>query len=194
MAFSDEQLIERYLGGETEAFNELVRKWECRVYNFALRFCSSREDAEDISQEAFAAVMERVGELRDRRLFPSWLYKIVLNLCRMRHRSSVGRQQVPLASAGSEVSDEVESKLAGARAGESPENHLIQKDLGRYLRSAMQSLSEEQRTVVLLKEYEGLKFHEIAAILDCPLSTVKSRLYLGLQAMRTLLERQGIGL
>jgi RNA polymerase sigma-70 factor, ECF subfamily len=191
MVFSDEQLIEQYLAGETEAFNDLVRRWERRIFNFALRFCGQREDAQDICQESFTAVLRRLAELRDRRLFASWLYKIVLNQCRMRHRSAAGHQMVPLDAGETKEVSEVEAKLAASRSATNPESALMQMDLEQHLRRAMMTLSEEQRTVILLKEYEGLKFHEIAAILECPLSTVKSRLYLGLQAMRVFLEQQG---
>jgi RNA polymerase sigma-70 factor, ECF subfamily len=191
MVLSDEQLIERYLAGETEAINELVRRWERRVFNFALRFCGQREEAQDISQDAFTAVVRRLPELRDRKSFASWLYKIVLNQCRMRHRSAAGRQMIPLGSGESEGTLEVEKRLAASRGVENPESASLKQDLVQNLQQAIEALSEEQRTVILLKEYEGLKFHEIAAILECPLSTVKSRLYLGLQVMREFLEQRG---
>lgn len=191
MVPSDEQLIERYLAGESEAFNSLVRQWEKRIFNFALRYCGSREDARDLSQEIFTSVFQRVDGLRDRRRFAPWLYKIALNHCRMRHRAAKGKQYVALDAPELTESLELEVSLKASQSASSPEEALGRLEKQHLLRHALAGISEEQRVVILLKEYEGLKFHEIAEILDCPLSTIKSRLYLGFRALRGVLEEKG---
>ena len=193
MVSSDEQLIERYLAGDTESFNGLVRRWEKRIYNFTLRYCGSREDAQDLSQEVFTSVFQRLSGLKDQRRFAPWLYTIALNCCRMRHRSGKGRQSLPLDAPEWTESLEAEVSLnSDSQVRSSPEASLGRMEHQELLKHALASLSDEQRVVILLKEYEGLKFHEIAEILECPLSTVKSRLYVGFRALRAFLEQRGL--
>jgi RNA polymerase sigma-70 factor (ECF subfamily) len=192
MVFSDEQLIERYLGGDTGVFNDLVRKWEKRIFNFVLRYCGTREEAQDLSQEIFTLVFRRLESLRDRKRFAPWLYRIALNQCRMRHRAEKIRQKVSLDAPEGVESLEKSDGLDSGWGVSNPEETLVRDEKVMHLRAALARISEDQRVVILLKEYEGLKFHEIAEILDCPLSTVKSRLYLGFRSLRAMLEERGI--
>jgi len=190
-ALSDAQLVHRYLAGDHEAFNHLLHRWEKRIYNFTLRHSGRREDAQDLLQEIFTSVSQKLGDLREAERFGPWLYKIALNHCRMRFRSEQGRAAISLEDIEPDGSaDQVNGDPPPSmpRTGaDSPKRAELQ-----CLREAIAALPEEQRVVILLKEYEGLKFHEIAEILECPLSTVKSRLYLGFRAIRGFLEKKGI--
>lgn len=193
MVLSDEQLIELYLAGDSEAFNGLVKKWERRIFNFALRYCGSREEAQDLCQEIFTITFQRLSGLRDHRRFAPWLYKIALNSCRMRSRVVKRKQLVSLDSDDFKRARELGSNSALEQRVSTPEEALGEIERGRILKEAMGEIPDEQRLVILMKEYEGLRFHEIAEILDCPLSTVKSRLYSGLRSLRDILQQRGLG-
>jgi RNA polymerase sigma-70 factor (ECF subfamily) len=185
---SDEELIGRFLAGQPEAFNQLVTRWEKRIYNFVLRYCGNREEARDLCQDTFAAALQRLSSLQDPRRFSSWLYTIALNCCRMRFRRTRHQgQALPLDDPlqGEQLAEEVQrSRLAPAP---DPESAVLLQERIEQLRQALQQLSEDQRLVVILKEYQDLKFQEIADILECPLSTIKTRLYQGLRNLRSLL-------
>jgi RNA polymerase sigma-70 factor, ECF subfamily len=181
---TDGQLISRYLSGDQEGFNVLVRKWEKRIYNFILRYCGTREEAQDLCQDVFTAAFQRLSSLRDRERFSSWLYTIALNACRMRMRSAGGRRMIPLDVPENLEAVDLQIQKQSREISVNPEQAFSRKEGELWIRQAIGKLSEEQRVVLILKEYEGLKFHEIAEVLGCPVSTIKSRLYLGLEAMR----------
>jgi len=187
--WTDGRLIARYLDGDHQAFNDLVRKWEKRIYNFVLRYCGNREEAQDLCQDVFTSAFQRLSSLRDTERFSSWLYTIALNACRMRSRSTIGRHMVPLDSPEEFQAVELQIQKAAGQSPLNPEQLLTQKEMEILVRQTIREISEEQRVVIILKEYQGLKFQEIAEVLGCPLSTIKSRLYLGLTAMRRQLER-----
>ena len=120
--------------------------------------------------------------MRSNPSFPAWVYKIALNECRMRFRRSKRSKQVDLDEDREMVGVEVDERT--------PETAYRRTELQRVFESVFEELSGEQRAVIVMKEYQGLKFREIAEILDVPLSTVKSRLYLGLKALKVLVERR----
>ena len=181
MSFSDENLLRSALAGDGSCFGELVSRWERRIYGFIYRYVGDREEARDLTQETFVKAYRNLGRLSDPRRFSSWLYKIALNECRMRFRRRRW-DTVPLL-------ESVEAPRAQA-AEPTPEQALASKERALMLREALEKLPEEQKTVILMKEYQGLKFREIAQVTDVPLSTVKSRMYLGLKTLRRLLERR----
>ena len=191
-ALSDAQLVHRYLAGDHEAFNHLLHRWEKRIYNFTLRHSGRREDAQDLLQEIFTSVSQKLGDLREAERFGPWLYKIALNHCRMRFRSEQGRAAISLEDIEPDGSADQVKWGPSPQHAQDPEQIAQRGQKLQCLREAIAALPEEQRVVILLKEYEGLKFHEIAEILECPLSTVKSRLYLGFRAIRGFLEKKGI--
>lgn len=180
-ANSDEELVGRYLKGEVEAFNLLVKRWQKPIYSFACRLTGDREEARDICQEVFILAFRQLSQLRERSKFSSWLYKIALNQCRLRRRSEK-QEQLPLEEADALW----EERIAD------PEQSLRRKEMNELLRKAFSLIPEEQRAVIVMKEYQGLKFQEIAEIMNCPESTVKSRMYFGLKALRRELRRLSI--
>lgn len=187
MTSSDEELVARSAGGDLDSFNQLVVRWERPIYALAYRVIGREEEARDVVQEAFLRAYRSLGGFRGQAKFSSWLYRITLNLCRdwiRRHR------RAPFVETPEGV-DMVE--LAGdTGATESVEDEAARKNLGGFVSRALDALSEEQRTAIVLKEYQGLTFQEIADLLGCPLSTVKTRLYQGLVVLRRELEQQGI--
>jgi len=185
MGRSDEELVEACLAGEDSAFDVLVGRWEKRIRGAIYRFIGSEDDARDLCQEAFLKAYRNLGSFKQEARFSSWLYQIALNLCRDRLRRRRGRTMVSL--------DELEEGGAAmTMPGPTALDLLQERDVSRLVAGAIASLADEQREVIILKEYQGLTFLEIAQVLDMPISTVKTRLYRGLDQLRSRLERQGI--
>jgi RNA polymerase sigma-70 factor (ECF subfamily) len=185
MGRSDEELVRACQAGESSAFDILVARWEDKIRGAAYRLLGSQEEAQDAAQEAFLKAYRGLPRFKQEARFSSWLYQIALNLCRDRLRRRKGRTMVSL-----EVLEEVGPVIAAGGPGAL--DLVQQQDLARTVRRAIGELSEEQREVVILKEYQGLTFLEIAQALDLPLSTVKTRLYRGLGQLRLHLEDEGI--
>lgn len=186
MTSTDEELVARSIGGDTESFNELILRWERPIYALAYRTIGREEDARDVCQETFLRAFRALPGFRGQAKFSSWLYRITLNLCRdwMRRERRAPFIQVP------EDSDPVEM-AAAAEPSEAIEDLVARRDLTRIVERVMARLPDEQRTAILLKEYHGLTFQEIADLVGCPLSTVKTRLYQGLAVLRRELAKEG---
>jgi RNA polymerase sigma-70 factor (ECF subfamily) len=183
---SDEELVARSRGGDLDSFNQLVLRWERPIYALAYRVIGREEDARDVAQETFLRAFRALSGFKGQAKFSSWLYRITLNLCRDWIRKE---RRTPVTPTPEGV-DLVE--LAGeATPSESIEDLVSRKQLSEAVAKAMALLPEEQRTAIILKEYHGLTFQEIADLLDCPLSTVKTRLYQGLTVLRRHLNERG---
>jgi RNA polymerase sigma-70 factor, ECF subfamily len=186
MGPTDEQLVEAVLAGDTPAFDVLVQRWERKIRGAAYRIVGSDEEARDVCQEAFLKAYRGLAAFKGGCKFSSWLYQIAINLCRDRLRRRKVRNLVSIE----DLESAVEPSWAVQRA---VAHELVEaRELSRAVSAAVASLPEEQREVIVLKEYQGLTFPEIAEALDVPLSTVKTRLYRGLVHLRGRLEKQGI--
>jgi RNA polymerase sigma-70 factor (ECF subfamily) len=159
---TDRELVEQVLGGKQEAFNLLVWRWERQLYNFLLRFTGDADLAKDICQEAFLRSYLRIKELREKERFASWLFRIAVNI----YRSDRRRPRLPMDESA-ELST-LGLPAGGFRPGD--------REMQLTVRSLIMRLEPEHREVVLLKVFHGFHFDEMAAILNCPESTVKSRL------------------
>jgi RNA polymerase sigma-70 factor (ECF subfamily) len=181
MARSDQYLLKLAREGDGASFGELVQRWETRIYGFIRRHVRNSEEARDLTQDTFTKAYQNLGRLADPTKFSSWLYKIALNECRMRFRRDKGTYQVPWEESRAE-------SWRSERVEENPESQLETVQNIDRLKRAFRDLPVEQREVILMKEFQGLKFHEISEILNVPLSTAKSSMYLGLKALRKLME------
>ena len=186
MGRSDEQLVEACLGGEVAAFDILVARWQRRIRGAVYRVVRSEEEAQDICQEAFLKAYRGLTSFKGESRFSSWLYQIAINLSRDRLRRRKTRNWVSL--------DDVEeaSPSGSQRAPAEGERFVEALEVQELVASAVAALPEEQREAVILKEYQGLTFPEIAEIQGVPISTVKTRLYRGLTVLRERLVRQGV--
>jgi RNA polymerase sigma-70 factor (ECF subfamily) len=184
---SDEELVARSRGGDLDSFNQLVLRWERPIYALAYRVIGREEDARDVAQETFLRAFRALSGFKGQAKFSSWLYRITLNLC----RDWIRRERRTPAVQAPEGMDLVEMAAESSPA-ESIEDLVSRKELGRAVAIAMSTLPEEQRTAIILKEYHGLTFQEIADLLGCPLSTVKTRLYQGLSVVRRQLQEGGV--
>ncbi len=164
-------------------------RWERPIYALAYRVIGHEDDARDVCQETFLRAFRGIGAFKGQAKFSSWLYRIALNLCRDWIRRQ-RRTPVVQAPEGVDLVD-----LASARGPvESVEDLVAREDMSRVVARAMRALSEEQRTAIVLKEYQGLTFQEIADLQGCPLSTVKTRLYQGLTLLRRQLQEDGVSI
>ncbi len=170
-AVEDADLIARARRGDVEAFNALVSRWEKRVFNYLLRLTASREDALDLSQDAFLKAYQNLRKLDDPARFGPWLYRIAHNEAYSHFRRRRPETALP------ETADF--ERAAAAAAGP-----VFSPDLSLAVTAALDRLTPEQREAVVLKVYEGFKFDEMAEVLDAPVSTVKSRLYSALEVLK----------
>jgi RNA polymerase sigma-70 factor (ECF subfamily) len=186
MTWTDEELVARSKGGDTESFNQLVRRWERPIFALAYRTLGREEDARDVTQETFLRAFRALSGFKGDAKFSSWLYRIALNLCRDWMRKE---RRAPLVAVPEGV--DVEQLAAERQPTASVEDLAARAELSRSVAAAMEHLPAEQRTAIILKEYHGLTFQEIADMLNCPLSTVKTRVYQGLTLLRRHLAEQG---
>ena len=184
-----EEAIRRFLEGEEEAFSRIVRQWERKVFNLAWRMLGNREDAQDVVQETFLSIFRSIGSLRDPGSFSTWLFTITLNHCRARRKS---RSSSPLLS--DVVSEQGEGDGGLLNVIPAVDNTSDSVEALDIVRKALADLSDEHRTAIILKEYLGLSLEEVAGVMNCPLSTAKSRLYHGLRDVQRNLKRLGIKL
>ncbi len=187
MTVTDEELVARTVAGDKECFDQLIMRWERPIYALAYRTIGREDDARDLTQEAFLRAFRALPGFKGQAKFSSWLYRITLNLCRdwVRRERRTPVVQAPEGMDASELASAIPVLT------ESIEDRVTRQDLGRHVARAMQVLPEEQRSAIILKEYHGLTFQEIAELQGCPLSTVKTRLYQGLSVLRRELERRG---
>ena len=186
MTLTDDELVARSLGGDVDSFNQLIVRWERPIYALAYRTIGREEEARDVCQEAFLRAYRGLPGFKGQAKFSSWLYRITLNLCRdwMRKQRRQPVSQIP------EDAD-IDEMAASTGPVESIEDLVARRELSAVVEDAMSHLPEEQRTAIILKEYHGMTFQEIADLQGCPLSTVKTRLYQGLSVLRRELEQQG---
>lgn len=186
MTWTDEELVARSRGGDVESFNQLILRWERPIYALAYRVIGREDDARDVCQEAFLRAFRALPGFKGQSKFSSWLYRITLNLC----RDWIRRQR---RNPTAQMPEDVDAGDLAAEAGpvESIEDLVARRELSAVVEEAMALLPEEQRTAIILKEYHGMTFQEIADLQGCPLSTVKTRLYQGLAVLRRHLQQAG---
>jgi RNA polymerase sigma-70 factor, ECF subfamily len=185
-AISDEQTMWRVRTQDDEgAFARLVRRWEGPIQRLCARMTGDAHRGEDLAQETFARVFAKRKEYQPNGKFSTWLWRIALNLCYDELRRRERRQESFLDDAGVEAIAALEAFVAPEPA---PDKSLVEQERGELVRKALLKLPEVYRTVLVLRHYEDLKFREIAAVLDVPEGTVKSRMAEALTQMGRLLK------
>ncbi len=171
---SEKDIIERVLGGDANAFEELVLRYEKTVYNLALRMVSDREDACDMTQEAFIKAYNSLSSFRGDSRFSVWLYRITTNVCLDFLRSKKRRPQVSLTARDDEDED-VQLDIPDPAAD--PEGQLIKKLGMQSLSEGLKLLPFKQRQILVMRELGGMSYAEIGAALSLEEGTVKSRIF-----------------
>jgi len=183
--WTDEELVARSKTGDIDSFNQLVKRWERPIFALAYRTLGREEDARDVTQETFLRAFRALSGFKGDAKFSSWLYRIALNLCRDWIRKE---RRAPIVAVPEGV--DVEHLAAERGPVETVEDLAARAELSREVARAMDYLPSEQRQAIILKEYHGLTFQEIADLMRCPLSTVKTRVYQGLSTLRKQLGEQ----
>ena len=187
---TDEELLLAVKAGDNDSLGLLVSRWEQPLFRFVSRLLPRQDDARDICQETFLRVLKKADRFRQGSRFSTWMYQIALNLCRDRMRKR--KRWSRLVMQKDELPEQPSGHLAVIPREHDPSHAVEQQQKNAAVHQALDQLPADQREVLILKEFEGMKFREIAAILDCPESTVKSRMYYGLSGVRTILVRNGI--
>lgn len=187
---TDKALVLRVQQGDQQAFNLLVQKYQHKVMSLISRYVKQAADVPDVAQEAFVKAYRAIGNFRGDSAFYTWLYRIAVNTAK-NYLVSQGRKP-PASDVDAEEADYLES--AGAlRDGASPESLLLTDEIRNVVMTTIESLPEDLRRAITLREIEGLGYEEIAIEMDCPIGTVRSRIFRAREAidaqLRPLLER-----
>lgn len=180
---SDEVLYRRFANGDEKAFDALLTRYGSRVFGYLVRFFGDRELASDLTQEVFIRVISAAKAFRGDSSFATFIFRITRNLCIDYMRSRGAR---PDSDATSSDSDIQINKLSGDLPG--GDDRTLSDELSRALTAALAALPPEQREVFLMREFEGLRFPEIASLLGVNENTVKSRMHYAVMHLRSTLK------
>ncbi|MGB4336641.1 MAG: RNA polymerase sigma factor RpoE [Chromatiaceae bacterium] len=170
----DQELVARAQAGDRRAFDLLVLKYQQKVAGLIGRYLRDPNEVQDVAQEAFIKAYRALAGFRGESAFYTWLYRIAINAAK-NHLASRGRRP-PRDDMEMEVAEQLES---GGRLREmgTPENHLLSEEIAQTVQQALDDLPEDLRTAIVLRELEGLSYEEIAEAMDCPIGTVRSRIF-----------------
>ena len=177
---TDMELVRRVQRGEGRAFDLLFNRYQYRIASLLGRYLRNQDDVQDVTQETFIRAFRALARFRGDSAFYTWLYRIAINTAKNHQAASVRR------SVGNEVEIEEaeELDLADAlRDAETPEALLARDELAAEIRAALADLPEDLRSALTLREFDGLAYEEIAAIMDCPVGTVRSRIFRAREAI-----------
>ncbi|WP_445396385.1 RNA polymerase sigma factor RpoE [Zobellella sp. An-6] len=177
---TDQQLVERVQRGDKNAYNLLVRKYQHKVANLVARYVSNHGDVPDVTQEAFIKAYRALPGFRGESAFFTWLYRIAVNTAKNYLVSQ--RRRPP----GSDVEiDDAEYYDGGEALKElsSPENLMLSDEIKRAVFETIDALPEDLKTAITLRELEGMSYEEIASVMDCPVGTVRSRIFRAREAI-----------
>lgn len=186
MNHDDRRLISECLGGRSAAFGELVRRYQDRLFNAVLRVIENPDDAQDVVQDSFVSAYQSLASFKGDAEFYTWLYRIAFNTAvsaRRRRRPIVSLDTARNGDSGVEPADESEDTRPGAALERAEDEAGLQYALSR--------LSAEHRTVLVLKDIEGMKYEQIADVLGVPIGTIRSRIHRARLELRELLESGG---
>jgi len=177
---SDQQLVERVQAGDKAAFDLLVRKYQHRVLKLVSRFVSDAAEAEDVAQEAFLKAYRALASFRGDSAFYTWLYRIAINTAK---NALVSNRRRPVDFDLDLQDREQYDRHARLKEGDTPEGVLLTEEIRNVVERAMEQLPEDLRTAIILRELEGMSYEEIAEAMDCPVGTVRSRIFRAREAI-----------
>lgn len=178
---ADLVLVERVQSGDREAFGLLVEKYQRKLLRLVMRMVRDPAEAEDVAQEAFVKAYRALPNFRGESAFYTWLYRIGVNTAK--NWLMANGRRMPTVS---EIVDEDGDDIDGShllRDDETPDRVLLSKQIGETVNAAMEALPDDLRTAIVLREIEGLSYEEIAQVMDCPIGTVRSRIFRAREAI-----------
>jgi RNA polymerase sigma-70 factor, ECF subfamily len=176
-------LVQDFLDGDAQAFNRLVLLYQTKIYNLALGYVKSPEEAKDLAQDIFVTVYRSLPKLREIEKFTSWLYQIAINHCRNRYKKLNRRGYF------SNISLDDEESYLQLPGDEGPEKLLQRQNTINIVRSTIDAMADAEREIIQLRDIQGLAYEEISTILDIPLGTVKSKLNRARSALKDRLKK-----
>ena len=184
----DQQLVERAQRGDKKAFELLVIKYQRKLARLLSRFVRDASEVEDVTQEAFIKAYRALPSFRGDSAFYTWLYRIGINTAK-NYLVSLGRRTPTVTGVDSEEAEGIEEGDQ-LRDLNTPENQMMTRQLAETVNQALQELPEELRTAITLREIDGMSYEEIAQIMNCPIGTVRSRIFRAREAIAERLRPQ----
>jgi RNA polymerase sigma-70 factor (ECF subfamily) len=178
---ADLLLVERVQSGDREAFGLLVSKYQRKLLRLVMRLVRDAAEAEDVTQEAFIKAYRALPNFRGESAFYTWLYRIGVNTAK-NWLVAHGRRMPVMSEVGDEDSEGIEESVL-LRDDTTPDRVLMSRQVGEAVNAAMDALPEDLRTAISLREIEGLSYEEIAQVMDCPIGTVRSRIFRAREAI-----------
>lgn len=170
----DAELVKRVQAGDSAAFDILVQKYQHKVVNLVGRFVSDHAECQDITQDAFVKAYRAIGNFRGESQFYTWLYRIAANTAK-NYLASRARKS-PAYSVDVEDAEHYEGE-SGLKEYTTPENLLLTAEIKQTVFKAIEALPDDLKSAITLREIEGLSYEEIAEVMDCPIGTVRSRIF-----------------
>lgn len=177
---TDQELVRRVQAGDQTAFNLLVLKYQHRVLKLVGRFVNDPAEAEDVAQEAFLKAYRALASFRGDSAFYTWLYRIAINTAK---NALVSQRRRPVDFDLDLQDPEQYDRQAKLKEADTPEGVLLTDEIRAVVEQAMEQLPEDLRTAIVLRELEGLSYEEIAEAMDCPVGTVRSRIFRAREAI-----------
>jgi RNA polymerase sigma-70 factor (ECF subfamily) len=177
----DQQLVERVQRGDKHAFDLLVVKYQRKLGRLLSRFIRDPSEVEDVTQEAFIKAYRALPGFRGDSAFYTWLYRIGINTAK-NHLVALGRRAPTSTEMDAEEAEDLDSS-GQLQDLNTPENQMMSRQVGDTVNQTLQELPEELRTALTLREIEGLSYEEIAAVMQCPVGTVRSRIFRAREAV-----------
>ncbi|MEN8204423.1 MAG: RNA polymerase sigma factor RpoE [Pseudomonadota bacterium] len=181
----DQALVERVQEGEKQAFDILVLKYQNKITQLVYRYVHDPEEARDVAQEAFIKAYKAIGRFRGDSAFYTWLYRIAINTAK--NYLVAGGRRPPKSDIDAQDAEQYEG-ATGLKEYATPERLLLKDEIQDSIAKAIDELPDELRTAIILRELEGLSYEEIAQTMDCPIGTVRSRIFRARDAIDTRLK------
>ncbi len=177
---NDKELVKRAQKGDKVAFDVLVTKYHLKVVNLVTRFVKDNDDAQDVAQEAFIKAYRGLKNFRGDSAFYTWLYRIAINSAK-NYLVSQSRK-TPAYAVDIEDAEHIESAIA-LKEYDTPEGNLLTSEIEQTVYRAIKELPEDLKTAITLRELEGMTYDEIALVMECPIGTVRSRIFRAREAI-----------
>ena len=187
---ADQQLVERVQQGDKRAFDLLVLKYQHKIFGLISRYIKDSDEVQDVAQEAFVKAYRALPKFRGDSAFYTWLYRIAINTAK---NYLVARNRRPPGSDVDVADAEYFEGPSALKEVETPENRLYGEELKNVVQDAIKTLPEDLRAALTLREFDGLSYEDIAAVMDCPVGTVRSRIFRAREAVDSRVRAQVSG-